>query len=150
MSAAKIGEVWLTLQKVCALTGWSEGHVRRIARSWSTRASESRGRNGKSESEYLLSSLSIKAQAQFAEESRTKLAIIPTAKTLPLFASAPVHEQAAPRVAIPEDLGDQARAPLKAVEPLPVIRQSQTAQRPAIRLPSGKHVTTMHVLTSYL
>jgi hypothetical protein len=53
------GEVWLTLEDVRELTGQSAGHVRRKARleAWVTRSSEFRGRNGKREQEYALSSL---------------------------------------------------------------------------------------------
>ena len=36
-------ETWLTLEKVCALTGWTEGHARRASRTWPTRLTESRG-----------------------------------------------------------------------------------------------------------
>jgi hypothetical protein len=53
------GEIWLTLEDVRALTGWTDRHVRRAAvqEAWITRASEVRGRNGKFEREYALSSL---------------------------------------------------------------------------------------------
>lgn len=53
------GEVWLTLEDIRALTGQTAGHVRRRARleAWTVRASELRGRNGKHEHEYALSSL---------------------------------------------------------------------------------------------
>ena len=53
------GEIWLTLAETCSLTRWTERHVRRTAgdESWATRASELRGRNGKQQREYALSSL---------------------------------------------------------------------------------------------
>src|SRR5260370_42690242 len=101
-----MGEGYVTLEKVCALTGLSEGHARRNARAWHARRSESRARNGKYPFVFPLSSLPAAAQAKYADELRNSLAIVRAAEqTLPLFAS--VSAPQAPRIAIPEDLEDQ-------------------------------------------
>jgi putative transposase len=143
-------ETWLTMEKVCTLTGWTERHVRRAAGSWSARASEMRGRNGKQQREYLLSSLPAEAQAKFAEETRKGLLVVPAAEqTLPLFTSAPLSSPA-PRVAIPEDLEDQARARLKAIEPLLDFRARTNGHRPTIRLADGRSVSTLADLAEYV
>jgi putative transposase len=85
-----MAETWLTLEKVCALTGWSAGHARRASRAWTTRRSESRGRNGKHQREYLLSSLPADVQAKLVAETKNGLAITPfVGRTLPLFAASP-------------------------------------------------------------
>ncbi len=144
-----MAEVHITLEKVCALTGLSEGHVRRNARSWHARRSESRARNGKYPFEFPLSSLPAGAQAKYADEVRKGLAIVRGAEqTLPLFAS--VSAPQAPRVAIPEDLEDQARTRLKAIEPLLDARKSTNGRRPEIRLANGTTVSTMDDLATYI
>jgi len=141
-------ETWLSLEKVCALTGWSAGHARRASRSWpTTRLSELRGQNGKPRREYPLSSLPANAQAKYADEARKGLSIVHAAeKTLPLFASAP-----APRVAIPEDLEDQARARLKAIEPfLDAQQQRKEGRRTEVQLANGKIVRTLDQFAEYI
>ncbi len=144
-----MAETWLTLKQVCALTEWSAGHARRVSRIWPMCASESRGPNGKRERLYPLSSLPAGAQAKYADEASKGLAIVRAAEqTLPLFAS--VSAPQAPRVAIPEDLEDQARARLKAIEPLLDARKSTNGRRPEIRLADGKTVSTVDGLATYI
>jgi hypothetical protein len=142
-------ETWLAIEKVCALAGWSAGHARRASRAWPTRLSESRARNGKLERQYPLSSLPADAQAKYADEIRKGLAVVRVAEqTLSPFASAP---EAAPRVAIPEDLEDQARARLKAIEPyLDVQQQRKQGRRTEIQLANGKIVRTMDEFAEYI
>jgi len=146
-----MAETWLTVEKVCALEGWSAGHARRASRTWPTRLSESRGRNGKPQREYPLSSLSAGAQARHADEVRKGLAIVRVAEqTLPLFAPAPAL-QSPPRIAIPEDLEDQARARLKAIEPyLDAQQQRKKGHSAEIRLANGKTVRTMDEFAEYI
>ncbi len=145
-----MAESWLTIAKVCALTGLTERHVRRTSRTWETRISESRGHNGKREREYLLSSLPAEAQAKFAEESRKGLLVVPAAeRTLPLFPSAPYSSEP-PRIAVPDDLADEARAKLKAIEPLLDFRQGTNGHRPAMRLGDGRTVNTLNDLVAYI
>src|SRR6266481_2916840 len=57
-------QIWLRAREVRRLTGWSEGHIRRLGREkrLAARLSKSRGRNGKREREYDLCSLSEAAQ----------------------------------------------------------------------------------------
>lgn len=144
-----MAEAWLTMERVRALTGWSERHVRRASRDWSARTSESRARNGKLQREYLLASLPAKAQAKFVQESKGGLLAVPAAEqTLPLFTSAPPPP--APRVAIPDDLEDQARERLKAIEPLLDFRKRTNGHRPSIRLGDGKTVDTLNDLAEYV
>lgn len=144
-------ETWLSIEKVCALTGKSQGHVRRNARAWHARKSESRAPNGVYPFEFPLSSLPPAAQARHADEVRKGLAIVRLAEqALPLFASAP-PPSLAPRVAIPEDLEDQARARLKAIEPyLDVQQQRKQGRRTEIRLADGKTVRTMDEFAEYI
>ncbi len=146
-----MSETWLTLEKVCALTGLEKGSARRKFRALLTRPSESRRRNGKWAGEYALSSLPADAQAKFAEEKRKGLAVVHVAEqTLPLFASAPAP-QSPPRVAIPEDLEGQARLRLKALEPfLDVQQQRKEGRRTEIRLATGKIVRTMDDFAKYI
>jgi hypothetical protein len=147
---ARGAALWLTLEKVCALTGWSAGHARRASRVWPTRLTESRGPNGKPRREYPLGSLPAEAQAKYAEESRRALAVVPTAEqTLPLFVSTSPLESS-PRIAIPESLEDQAHARLKAIEPLLDFRKSPSGRRLAIRLGDGRTVGTMDGLAKYI
>src|SRR6202040_574833 len=72
----------LSLKQVCELTGWTPRHVRRIADrdKWQMQISESRGRNGKPEREYLLTSLPADAQARFMQKC-SSLAVSETAVT---------------------------------------------------------------------
>lgn len=148
-----MAETWLTIEAVCELEGWSTGHARRASRAWPTRLCESRGRNGKHRREYPLSSLSAGAQAKHADLVRKNLAVVqvPTGSaTLPLFASAQAA-QAPPRVAVPEDLEDQARARLAAIEPyLDAQQQRKQGLRTEIRLAGGKIVRTMGELAQFL
>jgi transposase InsO family protein len=145
-----MAETWLTMEKVCALTGWSPGHARRASRTWPTRLTKSRGPNGKQRREYPLNSLPADAQAKHAEETRKGLAIVrATEQTLPLFASVPALPS--PRVAIPEDLEDQARARLKAIEPyLDAQQQRKEGQRKEIRFVEGKIVRTLDEFAEYI
>jgi hypothetical protein len=148
-----MAEAWLTMEKVCALTGWHPQHVRKLAsqKRFDTRASESRGANGRHACEYLLSSLPAEAQAKFAEETRKGLQVVPAAEqTLPLFASVPSTPAAEPRVAIPEDLEDQARARLEAIRPLLDFRDRTNGHRPTIRLSDGRTVNRMADLAEYI
>jgi transposase InsO family protein len=148
-----VAETRLTLERVCALTGWTATNVRLLARTrgWQTRLPESRGRNGKQQKEYLLSDLPAAAQARFAEERRMNLAIIPAApSTLPLFGSASAPEPAAPRIAIPEKLEGQAHARFEAIRPLLDFRKHRKGDRPAIRLANGKTVSTMDGMAEYI
>jgi hypothetical protein len=143
-------EAWLTMEKVCALTQWTERHVRRASRTWSARASEMRGRNGKPQREYLLSSLPAEAQAKFAEEVKKGLLVVPAAEqTMPLFTSAPLFPPA-PRVAIPEDLEDQARARFDAIRPLLDFRERTNGHRPTFRLSDGRTLNRLADLAEYI
>jgi transposase InsO family protein len=145
-----MAEAWLTMEKVCALTGYHPVHVRRISRAWPTRACESRGHNGKHEREYLLSSLPAEAQARYTEELKRGLLVVPSPeRTLPLFASAP-EPPPEQRVAIPDELGEQARARLDALRPLLDFRQRTNGHRPTLRLGSGKTVSTLAELAEYI
>jgi len=143
-------ETWLTLEKVCSLTGWSRGHAKRVSRSWPSRATETRGRNGRPEYEYRLSSLPGEAQTKFADELRKRFAVVgPTEQTLPLFASAAVI-QASPRIAIPEDLEDQARARLKAIQPLLDFRKQTKSRRAEVVLSDGHSVKTLQEVAEWV
>ncbi len=151
-----MGGTWLTTEKVCALTGYHPVHVRRLAKEEKieARKSEARGTNGKRQREYLLSSLPADAQARFAEEIKKGLQLVPAAeRTLPLFASAPLplslEAEAAPRVAIPEDLEDQARGKLEAIRPLLDFRERTNGHR-ALRLDGGRTVSTLADLAEYI
>jgi hypothetical protein len=66
-------QVWLRTREVRRLTGWSEGHIRRLGREkrLAARLSASRGRNGKREREYDLCSLSAAAQTKFLKTRRS-------------------------------------------------------------------------------
>src|SRR5260221_4380565 len=85
----------LSLKQVCELTGWTERHVRRVADrdKWQMQISESRGRNGKPEREYLLTSLPADTQALFMQKSSSlgvsETAIARQSETLPLFPASP-------------------------------------------------------------
>jgi transposase InsO family protein len=152
MTARQTTETWLTLEKVCALKGCSAGHARRASRGWATRLSESRGRNGKCEREYVLSSLPADLRAKFAEEQRKNLGMITAApSTLPLFDSTSAPEPAAPRIAIPEELEEEAKKQMEAVRTmLDFRRQGRNGNRPAIRFANGKTVSTMDDLATYI
>jgi transposase InsO family protein len=159
-----MAEIWLTMEKVCTLTGWHPQHARKLAsqQRLDTRASESRGGNGKLQREYLLSSLPAEAQAKFADDVRKGLQVVPAAEqTLPLFASVPNSPPASmssaavstadtPRVAIPEELEGQARARLDAIRPLLDFRQRTNGHRPTIRLGDGRSVSNVNDLAEYI
>ncbi len=143
-------ETRFTLKQVCALMERSPGHVRRVARTWPTCTSESRGPNGKREREYLLSSLPAEAQAKYADEVRKGLAIVRAPEqTLPLFASAPAL-QSPSRIAIPEDLKDQARQRLDAIRPLLDFREQTKSYRSAVVLPDGHTVKNLQQLVEWI
>jgi len=136
----------LTLGQISALTGWTDAHTR-----LKCRAAKVTWRKGRRPGEYALSLLPADVQAKHAEETRKGLAIVrATEQTLLLFASAPAL-QSPPRVAIPEDLEDQARARLKAIEPyLDVQQQRKEGRRTEIRLAEGKIVRTMDEFAEYI
>jgi transposase InsO family protein len=145
-----MAEVYLTTEKACALTGLSEGHMRRNARAWHARKSESRSSNGKYPFEFPLSFLPPDAQAKFAEEKRKGLAIVHIPEqTLPLFASVPAL-QSPPRVAIPEDLEDEARARLKAIEPLLDFRKRTNGSRAEVILSDGHRVKNLQEIAKWI
>jgi hypothetical protein len=150
-----MAEAWLTMEKVCALTGYAARTVRFKAQrgELNSRPSQKAGVNGKPQREYLLSSLPASAQAKFAEETRKGLLVVPAAEqTLPLFRSVPNSPaaQTEPRVAIPEDLEDQARARLEAIRPLLDFRDRTNGHRPTIRLGDGRSIDRLADLAEYV
>src|SRR6266699_468481 len=153
MTAGKIAEVCVSLSETAALFGLSERRITQLAASGKITAvpSASTVGNGVAPREYLLSSFPADIQAKFAREQQSSAAITPFAgPTLPLFASAIVSEQAQPRVAIPEDLEDQARAQLDAIRPLLDFRERTNGKRPTLRLSGGKTVSTLEELAEYI
>ncbi len=148
-----MSEAWLTMKKVCALTGLAVRTIRFKAQSgeWATRSSESRGANGKREREFLLSSMSSDAQAKFAAEAKQGLLVVPAAEqTMPLFSASAPLLPSPQRVAIPEDLEDQARARLNAIEPLLDFRKRTNGHRPTLRLQDGRTVNRLNDLAEYV
>ncbi len=142
----------LSLKQVCELTGWKERHVRRIADrdKWQTQMSESRGRNGKPEREYLLTSLPADAQARYLQKSKiigaAETAITKQPETLPLFPPSQQMQQS-PRIALDADQLKQAErknAVLAAVEDW-----DKGIRRVAI-LTDGRQVSTKTGLLDWL
>jgi transposase InsO family protein len=150
VSTAKIAEVWLPLDKTAALFEKSERRITQLAASGKITAQrfESVSGNGKTPREYLLSSFPADIQMKFALEQKNSTAITSFAApmTLPLFASV----EQAQRVAIPEDLEDQARAQLDAIRALLDFRERTNGHRPTIRLNDGRTVNTIEDLASYV
>jgi transposase InsO family protein len=145
-----MAETRLTLEEVCALAKLATaGSARRKFRAALLKVeSGPRGRNGKRPGEYALSLLPADVQLRYAEGKKKSLAIVGTAEqTLPLFVSAP--EAIQPRVAIPEDLEDQARARLDAVRSLLEFR-ARGKQRREIRLADGRGIQAVNEFAAYV
>src|SRR5712692_10198780 len=138
-SGAAMPETRLTIEKVCALTGWGERHVRTLTRTqgWQTRLSESRGRNGKQEREYLLSSLPADAQAKFATEHKNSaITLFAAPTTLSLFA--PLPEVPEPvRLQLDEEKRKEANRWLDAIAQFNDLAERAKHGNP-LRLPNGK------------
>jgi transposase InsO family protein len=145
-----MAETRLVLEKVAALAGLSGEHSRRKFRNAKIGKSDSRARNGKHPGEYALSLLPADVQAKYAEEARKGLAIVHIPEqTLPLFASVPAL-QSPPRVAIPEDLEDEARTRLKAIEPLLDFRKRTNGSRAEVILSDGHRVKNLQEIAKWI
>jgi transposase InsO family protein len=132
-------ETRVTLEKLCALGHWTPAYVRVRARTegWETRDSESRGRNGKKQHEYLESSLPADLQAKLAAERKTCFAITPpVGQTLPLFAAAPEVPEPV-RLQLDEKEREEADKWLDAITQLNDLKERAKSGKP-LHLPDGK------------
>jgi Mu transposase, C-terminal len=145
-----MSESWLTLEKVCALTGLSKRSVRRLSRSWSSRNSEARGRNGRPEREYALNSLPGWVQAKYADETRKRFAIIRATGQTSSVSAVSSELQSPARVAIPEDLKEQAQQRYHAIESLLDFRKRTNDARTTIPLVDGRVIRTVVDFAKYV
>ncbi|HLZ92957.1 MAG TPA: hypothetical protein VKQ28_14685 [Candidatus Acidoferrum sp.] len=151
-NAQKLSEMALSVDQVGELTGWQPQHVRRLASQGKiqSRVSKTRGRNGKHEREYLLSSLPPAAQVKYAQGGVSETAIVP-AQTLPLFASAPAAAAEKPAIAsVPEELRPQVDVRYRAISPLLDFRKNTNGHRPKIRVGDGRVISNLNELAAYL
>lgn len=139
---------WLSLQQVCELTRWTERHVRRIAEreEWQTRVSESRGRNGKREREYLLTSLPAPAQVKYARGGLREAAESNPAKTLPLFPASPEIPQST-RIALSTDQFKEVERKLAV---LAAVKDWDRGVRSIATFADGRKVSTKTELVKWL
>jgi putative transposase len=147
MKAASM--TWLSLNQVSELTGWHSQHVRRLAAQGKveTRTSKTRGRNGKQEREYLLSSLPADAQTRFIQKGSSlgtsETAITKHSGTLPLF---PPSQQS-PRVALnPEQLKEAERK----IAVIAAVDKWDRGFRQVATLLNGKQISTKTELLEWL
>ncbi|HKI11417.1 MAG TPA: hypothetical protein VKA02_04830 [Candidatus Acidoferrum sp.] len=141
-------ETWITLEKVCDLTGWSRKHARCASRAWPTRDTTTRGRNGRPEREYELSSLPAEVQDSYA--AGKGLAIIRAAEQTLSSSAVATTLQPRPRVAVPEDLKDQAQQRYRAIQPLLDFRKRTSGARPTFPLADGRLIRTVVDLAKYV
>ena len=146
---------WLSLKQVCELTGWTARHVRRIAErdKWQTQISESRGRNGKPEREYLLTSLPGDAQARFLQKGRSlavsETAITKQSETLPLFPPSQEIPQSA-RIALDADDLKEVDRRFAIIAPLVDYREGKNVRSRSIALPNGEKVSNLDDLAQWV
>lgn len=147
-NAKNFSEIWLSVDQVRELTGWHPQHVRKLASVGKIKAqiAESRGRNGKQEREYLLSSLPTAAQVKYARNSVTETAIVP-AQTLPLFAAVSEPFANAGVTSLPEELQGQAKQRFEAIQPLLDFRKNHRSQ---IRVSDGRVISNLNDLAEYI
>ena len=150
-------EIWLTLDRVVFLSGWSKRHIRRLAsaRRIQTREKGPSCTRDRSGSEYALSSLPIEAQLKFlkqplvARPDCTSLALRPDRRQANLFASLP-------EITDPERLNfsagqnAQAMKRLEAIAPLLEFSSRSKRSRPTFRTVGGSAVRSMNSLADYL
>src|SRR6266567_3153450 len=151
MSAAKIAEVRLTLEKTCALFGKSDSWIRNLARSGEITAvdSQSISGNGVAPNEYLLSSFPADVQAKFAREQKNSVAITPFAgPTLPLFAALPEVPEPV-RLALDEEGRKEADRWLEAIAQFNDLKQRAKDGKP-LRLPDGKVLEIKEDIAKYV
>ncbi len=143
----------LSVREISELTGWTERHARRIADrdKWQTQISESRGRNGKPEREYLLTSLPADAQARYLQKSKTsgaaETAITKQPGTLPLFPPSQQIQQS-PRIAL--DADELREAEQRYTEIIAPLVEWKNGVRRVIALADGKKVSTFDELLRWV
>jgi hypothetical protein len=161
--------VWLSKDEVCALTGWSERHLRRlaVAGSVSIRDSATLVYRGHAAKEFELASLPAEAQAKYLGGRSARTA---AAKTSPLQVKSPLaltplfdDETESPveatqitrpvRVALPAAAQAEATKRLAILKPLIEYLEAPIAGRDRfhqLRLASGTPVTNSDALVNYL
>src|SRR6266567_3497355 len=151
MSAAKIAEVRLTLEKTCALFGKSDSWIRNLARSGEITAvdSQSISGNGVAPNEYLLSSFPADVQAKFAREQKNSVAITPfSGPTLPLFAALPEVPEPV-RLELDEKGRKEADRWLEAIAQFNDLTERAKDGKPLL-LADGKVLKTKELIAEYI
>ncbi|MGC1486112.1 MAG: hypothetical protein WA789_20165 [Candidatus Acidiferrum sp.] len=139
---------WVSVRQVSAALGWTERHVRRVAKrdAWRFEESEGSARNGRRVQLYSADSLPAQVQVKLMQD---KIAVTDAAlekpRTLPLFEPQPPE-----RVAIPEKLLPQAESRFRAIKPLLDFRSRTNGHRPAIHLADGRVMTRQTDLAEYI
>jgi hypothetical protein len=152
MTVGKIAEVWITPGKTAALCERSERWVgmQYEAGKITGRESDSRGRNGVREREYLLSSLPADAQTKFALETKSSFAITPFAAPTTLSLFAPLPEVPEP---VRLQLGDEERKEadrwLEAIAQFNDLSERAKDGKP-LRLPDGRLLESKQEIAEYV
>lgn len=156
-STAPSAGTWLTIEQVCAATGWHPHHVQRVAgqgkitveRSGAVRA------NGKPIPKYALTSLPADAQVKYLQGRREReITVRPDAilekraETLPLFAAAP---EVTREERLELDASDRKKADrrLDIIAPLIDFRRRTNGSRPMIEA-GGRKVANLNDLAEWL
>lgn len=147
--------VWLSKDEVCTLTGWTERHLLRLARTGAVakRASSTTYR-GQAVNEYELSSLPEDARRKYLDSHQPEPAPeIPAASPSPLALAAPAPAPSQKtRVALPPDAEKQATERLAIIKPLiEYLRDGSThATTHQLALADGELVQNSDALARYL